>query len=521
MRRIVRWLALALMGLMASCVGRNYAYAQSCVVSSQVTLSGTLRASNGLPSSNDVITLTPSQVGIVAGCGVNVVTTNTCATSTDGSVVGMPNPLSAITASTTFTGTLPANTYYVEITFYDAAGNETLVSPETIQQLSAQGSLVVNAPFAGIPSAAVGMRVYIGTTSGGETLQGTTVGTASYNRSTPLASGTNPPASNTTLCKITANDSIWPTGTGYVVGMTDSSGNAMPGYPMQWQLMGAGTTINLSNGLPYYHGVVMYPSPILASPPAHGQQSITGPVNFGGYNVTNVGKVGVGTSLPAWPVDVRNGFISSNLGYLINGQSGTSGQCLLSGGASGPMTWGNCLVTPPTVYYQTFKFSNVAATQAAVVNFSPRFTFTNGSNVTNVDLNAPGTGAMVATLASAPGATTQFAAFDGNGNLAPTALTPGGTDYWWQFDSCSMAAGQPSGCAGTTTLPGAMPDATYFLECTTNSNGTPKQAVVVNFAMTLPLPTASGATLSYLTTVVEQNGGGGQTAHVWCHAHHN
>ena len=40
----------------------------------------------------------------------------------------------------------------------------------------------------------------------------------------------------------------------------------LPGYPMLWQITGPGTTINLSQGLPYYHGVVMYPSPILASP---------------------------------------------------------------------------------------------------------------------------------------------------------------------------------------------------------------------------------------------------------------
>jgi len=40
--------------------------------------------------------------------------------------------------------------------------------------------------------------------------------------------------------------------------------------------MGPGTTINVSNGLPYYHGVVMYPTPILASPLNHATQSING-----------------------------------------------------------------------------------------------------------------------------------------------------------------------------------------------------------------------------------------------------
>ena len=79
---------------------------------------------------------------------------------------------------------------------------------------------------------------------------------------------------------------------------------------MQWQLMGAGSTINLSNGLPYYHGVVYYPVPILSAPANHGQQSISGPLAFGGYNVTGVGKLGVGTGTPGWGVDVEGGGLS-------------------------------------------------------------------------------------------------------------------------------------------------------------------------------------------------------------------
>ena len=47
----------------------------------------------------------------------------------------------------------------------------------------------------------------------------------------------------------------------------------------------AGTHINLSNGLLYYHGVVMFPSPILASPLNHGTQSITGPLSLGQYTL--------------------------------------------------------------------------------------------------------------------------------------------------------------------------------------------------------------------------------------------
>jgi hypothetical protein len=55
---------------------------------------------------------------------------------------------------------------------------------------------------------------------------------------------------------------------------------------MSWQLLGPNSTINLSNGLPYYHGVVTYPSPILASPFNHAVQSISGPLNLGNYGLS-------------------------------------------------------------------------------------------------------------------------------------------------------------------------------------------------------------------------------------------
>jgi general stress protein YciG len=35
---------------------------------------------------------------------------------------------------------------------------------------------------------------------------------------------------------------------------------------LHWQLMGPGATVNVSSGIPYYHGIVMFPTPILASP---------------------------------------------------------------------------------------------------------------------------------------------------------------------------------------------------------------------------------------------------------------
>ena len=54
---------------------------------------------------------------------------------------------------------------------------------------------------------------------------------------------------------------------------------------MQWQILGANTSINLSNGIPYYHGVVTLPSPVLASPLNQATQSVQGSLSLGSYTL--------------------------------------------------------------------------------------------------------------------------------------------------------------------------------------------------------------------------------------------
>jgi hypothetical protein len=264
-------------------------HAQTCVTQSQVTLTGNLRSANGLPSSNYIISMKPSQQGYIAGCGVNVASVFSCATSNDGSVVGIANPVVPTIDSYAAGGSLAPGTYYTVIAWVDASGNRTLPSPETTAQLNSTGTLVVNVPSTGVPAGATGMAVYVSTTSGTETLQGQAAAGNAYNVFGPLVTGASPLTANSTMCQVTANDSVWPTGTGYIVSLTDSDGNSIPGYPMQWQLLGAGTTINLSNGLPYYHGVVQYPVPILSAPANHGTQSISGGLNLEGYGLYDVG----------------------------------------------------------------------------------------------------------------------------------------------------------------------------------------------------------------------------------------
>ena len=343
-RRLIR--LIGLLGLAGSvCSAQN------------VTLTGSLQGSNGLPSSNYSISFVPSQWFYIAGTGVVINTTSYCATSTDGSVVGILNPLVASIVTPAFTGTLPAGNYYVKYAWYIPHSPfplETLPSPETVVNLSATGEIQVAPPPGPLPAGVTGMRVYIGTTSGGEQYQGNTTGTSVYTQSVPLITPGGPSTTNTTVCTQVANDAGWPTGTGYTVSVADPSGNTLPGYPMQWQLLGPGTSINLSNGLPYYHGVVTFPTPILASPLNHAAQSISGPLSMSGYDVVNVGHLGVGTGLPAWGVDVEGdtlaGAINAKTGYLINGSGGTNNQVPCS---DGTYIDHFCTVAVGAIYYQT------------------------------------------------------------------------------------------------------------------------------------------------------------------------
>jgi hypothetical protein len=369
-------------------------HAQSCVTASQVTLTGTLRSANGLPAINNVITLSPSNTGYIAGCGVNIASAVTCATSVDGSVVELQNPLATTTATAQYgSGSLAAGAYFIEFTFYDALGHETLPSPEQSVSLTAAGTINVNAPASGLQASAGGMNIYAGATSGSETLQGSTTGTNSF-ALTSLASGATPPTSNSTVCAVTANDSMWPVGTGYVVSLTDASGNSVPRFQQQWQLNGAGSTINLSAGMPWYHGVVFYPSPILASPTNHGQQGITGPLSLNGYNLISVGRLGIGTALPAYPLHVV-GDANVTGALRFNGAAGTTGQCVTN--SSGVPVWGAC-INLSSLYYQTVQTAGSNMTQRPILDFNSSFTLTDDSGGTRTVVSLTAVAPYVATV---------------------------------------------------------------------------------------------------------------------------
>ncbi len=106
------------------------------------------------------------------------------------------NPATAPTLSASGTGgTLPATTYYVKYTWITSVG-ETVTSPEsTGQAVTAGQTLTVTLPT--FPSGVTKANVYISSSTGTETLQGSTTSTT-FTQSTPLVTGIIPPTVNTT-----------------------------------------------------------------------------------------------------------------------------------------------------------------------------------------------------------------------------------------------------------------------------------------------------------------------------------
>ena len=101
----------------------------------------------------------------------------------------------------------------------------------------------------------------------------------------------------------------------------------------------------------------------------------------------------MGTSLPAWPIDVENGVINASGGYLFNGSGGTAGQCLISDGTAYD-TPATCLTTSGSFSaYQTVDAAGTPLTQRTVLNFDGTVVATDSSSParTNVFLPAKGT----------------------------------------------------------------------------------------------------------------------------------
>src|SRR5580698_4843490 len=94
------------------------------------TVSGKIMGPSGLAIKNGRLGFTLQQAGLAIGSGSVVPSTASCYTSTDGTVVGLPNPLSLPSTSIVYgSGTMAAGIYYFALTYYDSMGNQTLASP--------------------------------------------------------------------------------------------------------------------------------------------------------------------------------------------------------------------------------------------------------------------------------------------------------------------------------------------------------------------------------------------------------
>ena len=143
-------------------------------------------------------------------------------------MVGLPDPVVLPSVSvTTSSGSLGAGTYYIKIAYYTGS-TLTNVSPEATALLTGPGTIYVNPPVLQ-PASATGYKVYIGASSGTETLQGTVSGWTQFSQSVSLSAGAAMLGSNTSSCALVFSDQLIPTGTGYTVNLLNRNGNKIAG----------------------------------------------------------------------------------------------------------------------------------------------------------------------------------------------------------------------------------------------------------------------------------------------------
>lgn len=259
-------------------------------------LSGKLQLPSGLGVSNGTLLLQLSQQAYLDAGSQVAPAQVSCYTSIDGTVVGLPNPGAApVVNPFPGIGTLPAATYFVETVYTGASpsGARSLVSPEAQVTLSSTGNLVVTAPTVQ-PATATGYAVYIGTSSGTETLQGTVTGWSDYTQSVPLTNGTARPGTNNSQCQLYFNDTMVPSYTYYEATLEDAAGNVEPGFPRGWYLYGLQADVGKLTPLAS-NPAVAFPMPVLQNPvnPLVGQ-SVFSVLNLNGLAVHATSNLGPG-----------------------------------------------------------------------------------------------------------------------------------------------------------------------------------------------------------------------------------
>lgn len=214
----------------------------------------------------------------------------------------------------------------------------------------------------------------------------------------------------------------------------------------------------------------------------------------------------LGSTIPPTAYDATN---------LIN-SSITSATAPLNLSA-GVLSCSSCLTTA-TIYYQTMYNGLTLLPQEPASQFGTEFTLGTSSGKTTVDIANSGVTAGTYTNPSS-------ITVDQFGRTTAISSGSGGpTDYYWtSANTCSTGTGQPVHCTTTTTLPGNMPDASYQLTCQVavqSYSGAPPSGTCA-LHDNYPLPTSSGATITYDAVQIMQNGGGGGVWTAYFHAHHN
>lgn len=294
--------------------------------------------STGHGVANGTLTFTLSQAAVVSGTAT-LAGNGVCWTDSAGNVVGLPGDAAVaapVLSSNLGSGSLPAGTYFVRYTWANATG-ESQPSPERSLVLGSSGTLIVQAPV-NVPALATSMKVYVGTTSGGETLQGSVTVTGgviggNYSQSAALAGGAALPSGNTSACQIRFNDELQPSFTAYSVAFTNVNGAGIAGFPQKWYLSGGSNgTVNVSTGTPLYAGVVQYPQAIVSNPAASGTQSINGGLNLNGFSFfAGAGKFN--TALGGCPTNgilIATCYSGTDIGQQVNNAEASS-DCPASG----------------------------------------------------------------------------------------------------------------------------------------------------------------------------------------------
>jgi microcystin-dependent protein len=151
-------------------------------------------------------TLTVTLANASKATGVNSATISSYICTVNGVSVQQPNPGTAPTLSLSANAgsTLAAGTYYVVYSWVTANG-ETLYSPEASLAVTTGNNLVVTIPA--LPTGVTSANIYMSTSTGTETKQGST-STTTYTRSTAISAGTALPSLTFPMGHVNANQNV-------------------------------------------------------------------------------------------------------------------------------------------------------------------------------------------------------------------------------------------------------------------------------------------------------------------------